>query len=248
MISKVECLIYKIGEITFVHRLTKGKIRPKISKFALNFYSTWVKVDGGFRIKTDATDSLGLRRNRIYEPHLRNLIAELLTKDDIAVDLGANIGYHTLLMAVKSKKVYAFEPEPSNYMILMENLKNNNITNVEVIKKAATNKNGIVRLNLCQENLGSHSIVWVKSTNFVEVEGVRLDEVLPNKTIKMMKIDIEGAECLALDGLGDRIYDICNIIFEYHSGKSNPKIFEFLSSKGFKVRKLAENDYWAKRT
>jgi len=75
-----------------------------------------------------------------------------------------------------------------------------------------------------------------------------LDEVLPNKTIKMMKIDIEGAECLALDGLGDRIYDIYNIIFEYHSGKSNPKIFEFLSSKGFKVRKLAENDYWAKRT
>ena len=65
------------------------------------------------------------------------------------VDIGANYGSYTLIaskLVGNDGRVYAFEPEPGNYDILVKNIEMNGYTNVTPIRKAVSNKQGKVRL------------------------------------------------------------------------------------------------------
>jgi FkbM family methyltransferase len=67
----------------------------------------------------------------------------------VVVDIGANIGYYTLIAAKlvgKSGIVYVFEPMPSNYECLCKNIEVNGYTNVVLIQKAVSNKYGIAKV------------------------------------------------------------------------------------------------------
>jgi FkbM family methyltransferase len=67
-----------------------------------------------------------------WEPHLINLFHRLIRPHDICLDIGANIGVHTLVMAdlARSGRVYAFEPSSMSFAYLKQNLAKNHITNV----------------------------------------------------------------------------------------------------------------------
>jgi len=134
------------------------------------------------------------------------------------VDIGANIGYFTLLAARlvgKKGKVYAFEPEPRNYSILLKNIALNGYENVAPMPKAVSNAAGIARLYLSSKDIGAHTIRQYhdkrqfdekESGEFVEVESVTLDELFDDKKqpIDVIKMDIEGAEMAAISGM-DRV-------------------------------------------
>lgn len=60
----------------------------------------------------DDKDSMQLTQYGIYGPEQTELIKRLLRSDYTCLDVGANIGYFTLIMAKQAKRVYAFEPEP----------------------------------------------------------------------------------------------------------------------------------------
>src|SRR5688500_12606743 len=72
----------------------------------------------------DDKDSLNLTKNGFYKYQETKLIKKLAKKHTV-LDIGANIGYFTLLMAKQAKQVYAFEPEPRNFHILQKNIKLN---------------------------------------------------------------------------------------------------------------------------
>ena len=99
-------------------------------------------------------------------------------------DVGANIGYYTLLAARAvgpSGRVYAFEPEPHNFELLTRNVAENRFTNVRAINAAVSNRVGVVRLHLDDANFGSaspsRSVRSVRRRAApVEVETVRLDD------------------------------------------------------------------------
>jgi methyltransferase, FkbM family len=165
-----------------------------------------VVVDG-HKMFLDDKDSMNLRVNGIFEPQETELVKQEVKRGDVVLDLGANIGYHTLLFArlVGSEgKVYAFEPDPTNFALLKRNVRANGYTNVELVQKAVSDKNGKIKLYLCEENRGDHRIYDSHDgRESVEVESVRLDDYFQGyeREINFIKMDIQGAEMMALRGM-----------------------------------------------
>jgi FkbM family methyltransferase len=143
------------------------------------------------------------------------------------VDLGANIGYYTLLAASivgPSGKIYAIEPFPDNFGLLRRNIEVNGYESVvETVQGAISNRVGTARLYLGRAaNL--HSLVRDESTSeeaqpFVEVPTTTLDAFLVGKRpIDFLRMDIEGGECEVFDGMTETLKRVSRptIFFEVH--------------------------------
>lgn len=167
--------------------------------------------------------------NRVHEKSTTALFKKVVKNGDIVVDLGANIGYFTLLAAKivgKKGKVYSFEPEPRNYYYLRKNIELNHYDNVLVINKAVSDKKGKVELYICPYDSGHHTINQYKGIeeykpdfvdkkkDAIEVETIVLDDFF-NQEIKqpidVIKMDVEGAEMLALSGMNSLIRESENL-------------------------------------
>lgn len=148
----------------------------------------------------------------LYEPAETSLIQKILRQNMTFVDVGANIGWYTLLAASKvgSKgRVIAFEPEPANYNLLIESIALNNFENVILLKKCLSNSEGKSRLYLHPQNYGAHSIVRQQSKFYKDVITEKLDDSLTNlgiNNVDVLKIDVEGAEPLVLEGAQQTIF------------------------------------------
>ncbi|MBN1870873.1 MAG: FkbM family methyltransferase [Candidatus Omnitrophica bacterium] len=131
----------------------------------------------------------------------------VLKKGMVVADVGANIGYHTLQIARSvgpEGKVYAFEPDPENYRLLVKNIRENNFKNIITVQKAVSEKTSIGRLFLCEEHRGDHRIYRPQGTRrrTIEVEMVALDDFFSNgKPVDVIKIDVQGAEHLVFSGM-----------------------------------------------
>src|SRR5688572_27417451 len=104
----------------------------------------------------DHTDLWGWYQNSEYEPHETELVKKIVKKDWMCLDVGANIGFYTILMSKLSDFVYAYEPEPTNYELLRENILLNNLKNVEFFDSAVGEQEGVKSLWLCDESHGMH--------------------------------------------------------------------------------------------
>ena len=97
----------------------------------------FVHIDGN-KIFLDSKDTLHLSTKKIYEELGTEIVKKEVKEGDIVIDIGANIGYFTLLFAKlvgPAGKVYSFEPEPSNFSILKKNVKVNEYRNVILEKR-----------------------------------------------------------------------------------------------------------------
>jgi len=129
----------------------------------------------------------------------------LIKKGDVVVDIGANIGYYSLIFAKlvgNNGKVYAFEPEPNNFELLKKNVMINDYTNVELICKGVSNENGNVNFYLDNKNKGGHSLIdTIKEKESIKIDLIRLDDYIQDQRIAFIKIDIEGYEFEAIKGM-----------------------------------------------
>jgi tRNA G37 N-methylase Trm5 len=101
----------------------------------------------------DETDLWGFLQNGEYEPAETKLVQSIVKKDWVCFDVGANIGYYTILMAKLGKEVYAFEAEPYNYRMLIINMRTNNIINRYLLERALSEYKGLIPLYLCDKSL-----------------------------------------------------------------------------------------------
>ena len=127
---------------------------------------------------------------------------------DTFVDAGANVGYYTIIgsrLVGDKGKVYAFEPEPTSFALLQKNVHLNGLTNVVLEQKALSNRKGILKLFIADQNKGDHRIYQPEgeSRPWVDVEAVRLDEYFKDhkRGIDVLKVDTQGAEGLILEGM-----------------------------------------------
>jgi tRNA G37 N-methylase Trm5 len=107
-------------------------LRTLNSLFVAQLRERTVDVDGHF-FYLDPHDSLGLSVMGSFEPAETELMRQRVRPGATVLDIGANIGYFTLLMARcvgPSGHVYAFEPEPKNFELLQHNVRRNNYANV----------------------------------------------------------------------------------------------------------------------
>jgi FkbM family methyltransferase len=137
------------------------------------------------------------------------LLARLVDRAGVVVEVGANVGAHTVPLAQRAHAIGAemvvFEPQPFIFQNLCANLALNGITNVRAWPWACGAEAGTVwfpRQNYAQSgNFGGVSVqVDTTSPDLVPVPCVRLDDVLGDSHVSLIKLDVEGFELLALQG------------------------------------------------
>ena len=139
-----------------------------------------------------------------WEKEITDFVKQNLKPGQTFVDVGACIGYYTLLANKLGANVKAFEPSSENYEVLEKNLKLNsaNIGNILTSKVAISDKTGEADLyDLDEESQGERAI-RENGNKHEKVMTIRLDKVL-DKAPDMIKIDVEGHERQVLEGMGD---------------------------------------------
>ncbi len=210
-----------------------------------------VDVHGHF-LQVDEHDFLGLTINRSYEPEVTAFLKENVGAGQTAIDLGANIGYFTLLLAQlvgEDGQVVAFEPDPQNCQLLEKNVRANGYTNVTVRRQAVADYSGRAPLFLSDVNPGDHRLTDADGRrDIVDVDVVMLDSALAQLRgrIHWIKMDIQGAELAALRGMRS-LLESCpelTIVTEYcpqalaRFGEDPADMLSLLVRSGFDVYEL----------
>ncbi len=171
-----------------------------------------------------------------YERHVSKALESLVVPGFVVVECGANQGFHTLSMAsmVGPKgRILALEPDPRNLSVLRDNITSHYMDHiVTVIAKAACHQNG--PLSFYPAKSGGQSSLFPLRTDVgpwascyspdqdlrIEVEGATIASVLSEHGLvpDLVRLDVEGAEPMALDGMWELLEKMPNIIvmFEYN--------------------------------
>src|SRR3954451_787057 len=196
--TPVADLIWKVPGSMKVYRLLMGRLKP-----------TTVDVLG-HRIHLDPNDSLLLSVNGVYEETEARLFEQSIRPGDVVIDVGGHIGYYTLLAARAvgpTGHVFAFEPERGNFALLAENVAANGYADrVSAVNKAVMAQSGELRIFVSPDNAGDHHVYAVVDDDrpSYAIEGVALDAYFagrPDRTVDVVKMDVQGAEPSALAGM-----------------------------------------------
>ena len=210
----------------------------------------------GRKIYVDQEDSLSISIFGVYEPLTTQLVKDILRPGDAFVDIGANIGWFTLLAAPlvgDTGKVIAFEPEPANMAILKQNIALNTLHNVELAATAVADRNETMTLYLCPTDRGSHALYRTDDgRSSIQVAAVRLDDYLGAFAgrIALIKMDIEGAEGQAVAGMQSLLKRNpgVKIIMEFSPlalnkcGTAPADLLALLSNLGFAFQDINEEE------
>lgn len=183
----------------------------KLDAFVMRRLKQREVVINGNRMVLDATDSLRLSIDPNFEPCETRLMSTELKPGDVVVDVGANIGYYTLLAASKvgaQGKVYAFEPDPTNFALLKKNVELNGHRNVVLVNKAVTDKSGELKLYLSDVNMGDHrAYASEENRPSITIPCTTMDDFFRGHKgrVDFIKIDIQGFECHALRGMQETL-------------------------------------------
>lgn len=147
-----------------------------------------------------------IRKNKkFYESGMLNYIAnnKIINKNKTFIDVGANIGNHSVFFSLIAKDVVAFEPVQQNYELLDLNKNANNLNNLTIYKCGLGDKVGIYSANINSKNMGSSTIV---ESNDGNIE-VKLPETFfnSNTNIELIKIDVEDMCLNVIKGFKDII-------------------------------------------
>lgn len=185
-----------------------------------------VKLEGlpAFKIylhdKFDRYVTADILRDGIWEPQHTALVMRNLGLGDTFLDIGANVGWYTLVagLAVGAEgAVFAVEPDPTNAALIRRSVSEAGLTSVTIIEAGASDEAGSANLYLCDENLGDHRLAPQARRETVAVDIVRLDDVIPRHLkVKMIKIDVQGWEPKVISGAMELISrDKPNILVEF---------------------------------
>lgn len=237
---------------SFIARLYKlpgarGLFSPLVNFFKPNFV-----IFAGNKIFIDKNDEVVSQRlieNKNWDAFETKIFCQSLKVGDVVVDVGAHIGFYTLLAAKivgEAGKVYAFEPDSKNFSLLTKNVAANGYKNVILVNKAVSNKTGQAKLFIHPENTGDHRLYSAGDSRVSKtIETVSLDDYFANSSEKIdfIKLDIQGFEYQALSGSKKTISKQKNLkmITEFwpyglaKSGDSANKLLSLLKELGFKL-------------
>lgn len=214
---------------TFAHKLCRyagGVVRglrgwrPKHLAAGLGG-SPWMvrRLDAfGFDMLLDLHDSAVSRPLLLagdYEPHVTHTLLNLLHDDTHFLDVGANIGYFSLLAATRCPqgRVFAVEPDPQNFRLFSASIALNGLhERITAVQTAASDEDGTATLSDLgnAENRGARFTAKTRAAlearvhgpapTFTEVRMARLDRLFAGERIDVIKIDVEGHEPPALRG------------------------------------------------
>ncbi|MDY6824434.1 MAG: FkbM family methyltransferase [Thermodesulfobacteriota bacterium] len=163
--------------------------------------------------QNDACVSKQIREAGIWEPYETALILAHLCRGGVFLDIGANIGYYTLLAAVvvgEEGLVVAYEPDEDNFTLLRKNLVLNNLTNARLVHAAVADYTGSGFIYRSEDNSGDHQLYdngdgRCRRPAAVVHGGYHVREI--TRRVDFIKIDTQGSETAILEGLTDVILE-----------------------------------------
>ena len=188
---------------------------------------------------------LALHRAGLLGADEAQLLRKLVEKGMHVVDIGANIGLYTLLLAQlagNAGHVFAFEPEPNLFSMLCDNCASNGALNVTPFQCAASDANGRAMFQRSTFNSGDNRLGESTSdVKPIEVEVARLDDLLPVRTVQFIKLDVQGHELEALRGMQEVIASSpdVRVLFEFwpaglRAANAPPEsLLNFFRERGF---------------
>jgi len=209
-----------------------------------------VRTVDGLELLVDPSRSdlvqLYLYMFRVWEPVITSWLKTVLKPGDVVIDVGANIGYYTTLAAKivgPTGRVIAIEPFPETFDALRDNVRRNGLANVELINAAVGD--GAV-LSLYQDPSGAlGTISMLKQPEWRHVADVpttTLEKAVPpglQERLRMVKIDAEGAEDIALRSMGgllDSTNERLTLLVECGPSELHTSVTSLLKEKGFDLK------------
>jgi len=227
---------------SLLFRLVSFKNKQKICKrellFNMSGQSYWA--------------SIFLKKLILYGKAHERKVSETVSKirGKLFVDVGANIGYYSMLLSPNFKEVYAFEPYDKSFVEMCWNIHQFRIKNVKPVMKAVANKNGKERMlrtdygryhqlisgqQLIDDSLSKHPKV-PKVMSSILVETVTLASFFPNTVLDLVKVDVEGAEWRILKGAEPIMENIKSWVVELHNWARKKELEHWFASHGYKFR------------
>lgn len=199
----------------------------------------------------DASDEVirpAIGEHGVWEPGETALLLDWLAPGMTFVDIGAHVGYYTVLAARRVSPgglVFAFEPSPLNYELLLANVWRNELTNVVCYPWAVSDHMGFLDLFLDERNTGDNRLFQDDRGPGVRVRAVALD-ALPSirPPIDVVKIDVQGAEEAVIEGMKHLLSrsPSARVVLEYWPfglralGRDERGALDHYRSLGYRVR------------
>jgi FkbM family methyltransferase len=220
------------------------RTRAKDSK--LQFYVHWRDLIGRH-----------IAKYGVHEPLLTRWIADFLaaaSKRGLFVDVGANLGWHTVHAAQYPavETVVAFEPDPFNTWLLDRNLAVNGVGNAVAVASAAGSSRGVARMfRYRSTNFGRHTLLTDYGYGSRQVPITDLDSALDalglgDKPVLILKIDVEGYEPAVIEGAQRTLQRTSAVLLEYspdlgeEGGLSAVGMIDRLHAAGFTPHRFTD--------
>jgi FkbM family methyltransferase len=209
----------------------------------------WAKLETGQRMRVALGSTVGrsIWWRHTYETDIDQLLRRLLRRGDVFIDVGANVGYFSLLAAQlvgPQGEVHSFEPDPRSFALLARSAVENGLNNIWCHRVALWGRE--TRLTLV--GLDDHAFRHVAETgddhrDLIAI-AMRLDSYLHllniGRPIRLVKIDVEGAEIEVIGGMSDMLRtDHPLLVVEAHDAtlarfhRRIEDIFAALGSQGY---------------
>jgi len=245
-----ERLFMRVPGVVSAYRLAYRSLRPE-GEVVATIYDRKIYLDPEDMGVSARLITLGGR-----EPVETDLFRSLITKGSVVVDIGANVGYYTLLasdLVGDCGTVVAFEPTPANVALLHKSIEANGYKNVTVVAMAVSNRSGTAKLLLGRNSECNRITPADEDGASIRVETVTLDEYFApfGMRVDLIKIDAEGAEMAILEGARELLARNPDLIIltEYNPklmrafGTLPSKYLHELISYGFELVSVDEGNH-----
>jgi FkbM family methyltransferase len=207
--------------------------------------SETVKLSWGLPITVNGQEIIGqsVAVFGVFDLPVLETLWRLTDKDDLALDIGANIGLMSSVLAKRAKKVIAFEPLPALCKRLRENVAawGTEGEKVTVYESAVSESSGVAGFEYTELFYMNEGLAHLSENGPIQVNTVRLDDIVDTK-IGVMKVDVEGFELSVFRG-AQRLFEgrlIRDIVFEEHNTPPTP-VISFLEDHGYRIFHLSHS-------
>lgn len=174
--------------------------------------------------KKDLYVSKHIKETNTWETNISNIMLNNMKSDGIFLDIGANIGWHTKVLQEHGYRTISFEPEPSNFELLLKNCEKNDCLLYELALGDES------RISYIKKNPTNYGDSYISDDGDNKVEIVKLDDIIDKsiiKNINVIKIDVQGYEAAVLKGGHEflkKLQDGTTIIIEVNPSSLNKDI------------------------
>jgi len=218
--------------------------RPRLIAKAKHF-------DLRLQVRTDDVIGRHIYKYGAHEPETTDFLKRTLEirDGDVLLDVGANIGWYSLVLdriaGEARADIYAFEPDPENFVLLGENRALNAAQRVHPVQLGVSDRTGTFELHrFGGSNRGRHSMLPIHEGGTIEIRTITLDEFwaqeeLGERIPRFLKMDIEGFELAALHGAEGVLARCPFVMLEYSprymsaAGIEPSGLLDFMSGQGY---------------